>query len=337
MFTLHRPFSRLAPTLLALLAGTAQADAPEPLRSLFAQLPDLPATAQEAAAWVDRPAQRPRQPQLVAMLDGLAVHRRAVDAIAHADDGKRQAQAGAQLQALGQGMAGIGIDFERMQRDPAYAAQMQERLRALAPAQLAALARQMNQPLAQDPRHAAEAMHTANETAAVRTAGDAGHAYTLAQPARLQARMAAWSEANQQAARAASAPLAVRTPQPAIAWDSPACDQPCHARWDAYADEALPLMLARQTEALQLRRAALRRLRAELAPAVETGDRQLAAAQYGAAARSQTYQLRIAGYDAALAGGIRLLADWSVEAARHAAALVHCGRQAVFAPGTVCP
>ncbi len=328
----------LAPLLaLALLAPLHAAEPPAPLQRLLTQLPELPATAQEAAAWVDRSTQRPRQPQLVAVLEGLAAHRRAVDAMAHADDGRRQAQAGAQMQALGQGMAGIGIDFERMQRDPAYATQVQERLRALPPAQMVALAQQMNQPLAQDPRHAAEAVDTAHEPAAVRAAGDAGHAYTLAQPARLQARMAAWSDADQQAVRIARTPIAPRTPRPAIAWDSPACDKPCHARWEAYADEALPLMLARETEALQVRRTALRRLRVELAPAVETGDRQLAAAGYGAAARSQTYQMRIAGYDAALADGIQWLADRSMDAARHAQALVRCGRQAVFAPGTVCP
>ena len=73
-----------------------------------------------------------------------------------------------------------------------------------------------------------------------------------------------------------------------------------------------------------------------MAPEIQSGDRQLAAVQNGAAARSQTYLLRIAAYDAALAGEIRQLADWTAEAARPAAALGHCGQQAVLAPGTVC-
>ena len=325
---------------MALVAAPSSAQAgetPSSLQGLLADLPEPPASVRDAAAWVDKSSGRVVQRQFSALLAALLAHRRAMDAIGHADDGRRQAQAQAQRQDLAQGMAGIGIDPERMQRDPAYARQVQERMRSMPPEQLMAMAQRMNQPMQHDKRLSNEAVQMGDETAGVRAAGDAGDAYVHRQAARTQARQAIWREAEEQAARILGAPLQTRLPKPRTEWDNPGCDTACNARWQAYAEEAFPLLLARENEALRLRRAALQKLRNALTPEVGAGDRLLASAQYGAAAKSQLYLLRIAGYDAALVGEIERLSDWTAEAARHAAALAHCGKQVVLAPGTVCP
>jgi hypothetical protein len=324
---------------MALVAAPMPASAVEPpssLRELLAAVPAPPADVQAAAAWIDKASGQVALPQLTSLLSRLQAHQRALEAIAHADDGRRQAQSAAQRDDLARGMSDIGIDAERMQRDPAYAKQVQERMRTMPPAQLMAIAQRMNQPMQRDARLSNEAAQAADESAAVRAAGDSGEAFSHGQFGRMQARQALWRDADAQAARIVGAPLQTRLSKPHMEWDNPGCDVACDARWKTYAAEVLPLMVARENEALRVRRAALQTLREAMAPEIQSGDRQLAAAQYGAAARSQTYLLRIAAYDATLAGEIRQLADWTAEAAHPAAALAHCGQQAVLAPGTVC-
>src|SRR5262245_17425148 len=87
---------------------------------LFNRLPDPPATAEEAARWVDKSGTLVH-PGLLALKSDIEAHRRAVAAPLQAQVPAQQAQAMQQQADLAKGMANVGIDMQRMQSDPAYA------------------------------------------------------------------------------------------------------------------------------------------------------------------------------------------------------------------------
>ncbi|HET8705120.1 MAG TPA: hypothetical protein VFM46_02365, partial [Pseudomonadales bacterium] len=153
-----------------LLANTAAAaTAPNSLFKLFNSLPDLPASAQEAATWVDQNGAL-TEPHLLALKGELNAHQQALKEIAASYVPQEQAQAQAQLADLNKGMANIGIDMQRMQTDPAYAQSMQERMRHLSPEEMLAMSQQMAQPMNQDKRLTNEAQAQVEDSSAVKTA-----------------------------------------------------------------------------------------------------------------------------------------------------------------------
>jgi hypothetical protein len=247
-----------------------------------------------------------------------------------------QAQSALVVEDLGKSMADVGIDMARMQRDPAYAQHMQERLRKLSPAEAMALSQRMSQPLNQDKRYRNPAQAMAEDSPAIKAAADAGLAYSQAQPARIKAHEVIWREAEEAVERVRRKPLNIAAAKPAMDWENIGCEAPCRAQWEVYAGKALPLMIERDTEILKLRRAAVQRQRAALAEGIKVADGHLVAARYGAAPRSQVHQMNIAGYDGAAVGELKALIDRITDSARSAAAVVHCGKQAVLVPGAVC-
>lgn len=96
-------------------------------------------------------------------------------------------------------------------------------------------------------------------------------------------------------------------PRPRIEFDNPGCDKACAVGWDAYAAKMLPLMIARDTQALKVRRDALLGERQALAPTITQADKTLKAASYGEKALSTTHLRRIVGYDEGMLGEIGLL------------------------------
>jgi hypothetical protein len=157
------------------------------------------------------------------------------------------------------------------------------------------------------------------------------------QVARIQAHAARWKDTEAEVnSKVFASPLKVDVPKPRIEFDNPGCDTTCIAGWDAYAAKMLPLMIARDTQALKIRREALLRERQALAPMITQADKTLKAAAYGETAKSSTHQLRIVGYDEAMLGEIGLLVTKMEEIARTASRTVHCGKQAVQVPGAVC-
>ncbi|HEY0817978.1 MAG TPA: hypothetical protein VGD46_04315 [Rhizobacter sp.] len=317
------------------VSGARAADAPPSIAALFARLPDLPASADEAATWVDRNG-RLLHPGLLALQADIAAHQRAMERIQLDTARQDQAQGAVVAENLGRGLASAGIDMARMQRDPAYAQEVQARMRQMSPQELMALSQQMNAPLNADPRFQNQAQAMVDDAPAVRAAAEAGRAYAEGRPARWQSHQTLWRDADEAAARLREKPLQPGVAKPKPEWENIGCDASCRAAWDTYARALLPLMLARDTDALRVHRAALQRHRAGVAEGIKTADRHLVASQYGAASRSQANRGAIAGYDAAALAEIAFLVERITDSVKRAAVTAHCGPQIVLAPGAVC-
>jgi hypothetical protein len=128
----------------------------------------------------------------------------------------------------------------------------------------------------------------------------------------------------------------VDLPKPRIEFDNPGCDKACETGWQAYAAKMLPLMVARDTQALKVRRDALQRELQALAATIAHADKTLKAAAYGERALSNTHMQQIVGYDQGLLGEIEMLVTKTEEIARTASRTLHCGSQAVTVPMAVC-
>lgn len=319
---------------LGWVAGAGAAPA-QGVAELLSRLPEPPATAQEAARWVDKSGAL-QHPGLLALKADIEAHKRAGEAILQAALPAQRAQAMQQQADLAKGMANIGIDMNRMQNDPAYAQAVQARMKSMPPDQLMALSRAMAQPMNDNPNRRNAAADMANDAPAIKTAAEAGFEYSNQQVARVQAHHARWQaiEADVKAQLFAT-PLKVDVPKPRIEYDNPGCDRACSAAWDAYAAKMVPLMIARDTQALKHRRDALQRERHALAPTMAQADKTLKAAQYGEKALSSAHMQRIVGYDAGMLGEIELLVNKTEEIVRTASRSVHCGKQAVQVPGAV--
>jgi hypothetical protein len=320
---------------LLMSGAVGAAELPVSLQALLQRVPDLPASAQEAARWTDGPG-RIVEPRLVALKSDLAAHQRWVEKLAAplAQSARQQGQA--QVEDIGKGLADAGIDMQRMQRDPAYAQQVQARMRSMSPQQLMALSQQMSRPMNQDSRLTNEAAVQASESPAVREAAAVGAAYSSEQTARWQTSLASWQRADEAVARINARKLKVSAPKPAIEFDNIGCNSACQGQWHAYAAQMLPLMIARETEILQVRAAALRDLRAAMAPGIGRADSLLTAAGYGATARSSLFRQQIGGYDASVVGDLQLFITRIEESTEQAAHVVRCGERAVLVPLAVC-
>ncbi|MGY4830945.1 hypothetical protein ACVNIS_20400 [Sphaerotilaceae bacterium SBD11-9] len=325
--------------LAALLGWVAEAPAaaPQPVSvgALFNRIPELPATAEEAATWVDKSGQLVH-PGLLALNADIQAHQRFIEQIQRELGERHMAQSNVVMENMNKGMADAGIDMARMQSDPAYAQQVQERMRKMSPQELMALSQKMNQPLNQDKRYQNQAKAMADDPPAVRAAAETGEAYAQAQLARMNAQQALWRDADAAVAKVLKTPLKAAAPKPAMAWDNIGCDAGCRAQWDTYASQMLPLMVARDTEVLRIRRAAVQRQRASVADGLKTADQHLLATQYGALSQSQVNQGRLVTYDGAALGELQALITRITDSARSAAVVVHCGKQVVLVPGAVC-
>jgi len=329
-----RHLSAAAACLLGALA--AHAAPSSSLLDLFNRLPEPPATAEEAARWVDKGGALVH-PALLALKADIEAHRKAVAAPLQAQAPAQQAQAMQQQADLAKGMANVGIDMQRMQSDPVYAKDVQARMRTMTPEQLMAMSKAMSQPMNQNPNRKNEAQAMADDAPPIKVAAKAGFEYGNQQVGRIQAHGARWKETEAEVSgKVFGAPLKLDMPKPRIEFDNPGCDKACDAAWQAYAARMLPLMVARDTQALQMRRDALLRERQAVAPVVTQADKTLKAAGYGEKALSSTHQLRIAGYDEGMLGEINLLVTKTEEIARLASRTVHCGTQAVTVPQAVC-
>jgi hypothetical protein len=319
-----------------LVAQNARADGPPPsIAGMFQRVPDLPLTAQEAATWVDKSGQLVH-PGLLALKADLAAHQRYIEGLQLKAAEGNVAQGTIATENLVKGMADVGIDMARMQRDPAYAREVQERMKKMSPQELMAMSQKMNQPLNQDPRYRNQAKAMVEDTPANRSAADTGQAYAHGQIARMEAAHAAWRDTEAAAERIRRQPLKAPLPKPAMEWENIGCDAGCRSQWDAYAAKMLPLMIARDTDVLRVQRAAVQRQKALVAADLKTADRLLVAAQYGAQSVSQANQGSIVAYDGAALAEIGFLVERITDSVRRAAVVTHCGPQIVLAPGAVC-
>jgi hypothetical protein len=306
------------------------------LADLLGRLPEPPTTAEEAARWVDKSGALQHH-GLIALKAEVEVHRRATQSILQAAVPAQQSQAAMQQADLAKGMANAGIDMQRMQSDPSYAQAVQARMKSMTPEQLMAMSRTMAQPMNQNPNLRNAAKDMADDAPAIKLAADAGFEYSNQQVARIQAHHARWQATEADVKRHVFAtPLKVDMAKPRMEFDNPGCDKACQGAWEAYAAKVVPLMIARDTDALKLRRDALHKERQALAPTLAQADKTIKAAQYGEKALSHTHTQRIVGYDEGLIGEIGLMITKTEEIARSASRSVHCGKQAVQVPGAVC-
>ena len=322
---------------LSMLGATcALATPPTGVLELFNRLPDAPATAEEAARWIDKDGQLVHPP-LLALKTDIEVHRRALAAPLQAQAPAALVQAKMQTDDLAKGMANVGIDMARMQNDPAYAKEVQARMKSMSPEQLMAMSKAMSQPMNQNPHRRNEAEDMADDAPAVKAAAAAAFEYSQQQVARIQAHGARWQATEAEVRSTVFAtPLKVDVAKPRIEFDNPGCDKACDAGWQAYAAKMLPLMIARDTQALKVRRDALQRQRQALAPVIAQADKALKAAAYGERALSSAHMQQIAGYDSGMLGEIEMLITKTEEISRTASRTVHCGPQSVTVPMAVC-
>lgn len=303
--------------------------------ALFNRIPDLPTTAQEAARWVDKQGHLVH-PGLLALRADIQSHQQSMERLGVVAGERGRAQATAQIDDLGKGMAEVGIDMARLQRDPAYAQQVQARLRTLSPQEAMALSQRMAMPMNRDPRVQNAAQAVVEDAPAVRAAADAGETYSQAQMARMNAHQAIWREAEAAADVIRRRPLNITAPKPAMDWENIGCETPCRAQWETYASQALPLMIERDSQILQAHRAAVQRQRAALADGIKRADAHLLATRYGAASVSPVHQQKIAGYDGQAIGELTALIARISDSVRSASVVVNCGKQAVLVPGAMC-
>ena len=328
---------RLFLALLPCFTAAALAQPTTTLTQLLEALPAPPAQAEAAARWLD-PQGRLQHPGMLALQQAIDAHKQAMARLGSQNANTAQAQAGYATQDLMQGIGDAGIDVPRMQADPAYAAQVQERLSRMTPAEQMALAQRMAAPINRDRRVANPAQAMASDPPAAKAAYEAGQAYTQAQARtqRLTQKLALWKEADAAVQQLLARRLEPGLPRPAMAADNIGCEAACQAQWEAYAARMLPLMVARDTQVLQLRAAALQRHRAALAAELQAVDRHMAATRFGSQSHSGVHREQILAYDLTAVGEVEFLRDRLADAVRSASQVVNCGRQVVLFPGTVC-
>jgi hypothetical protein len=320
----------------AAIATPAQAaNQPGSLLALFERIPDAPDSAAEAARWIDKDG-RLIHPGLLALQADLRAQQQAIEAQMRQAAARDRAQGAVMIEDMHKGMADVGIDMGRMQKDPAYAKEVQERMRRMSPQEMVAMSQRMSQPLNQDPRFQNAARAKAEDAEPVRAAAEAGSAYQHSFAQRANTRDAAWRDAELEVRRILKEPLQVPASKPAMEWENIGCDASCRAQWDSYAAAALPLMIARDTAVLRQRRIALQRLREALAEGIRTADQHLQAAHWGKDAKSSENRLAIQAYNSTAVGEMTQLLDRIVSSARTAASTTHCGKQIVLVPRAVC-
>ncbi len=225
-----------------------------------------------------------------------------------------------------QGMADVAIDVERMKRDPVYAKEIQQKVQKMSPQEQMAFSKKLMEPQNQAAQQDVQAM--TQETPAVQAAVDAVTNWPQQQMARASANAAIAREMDQLAQRAVQKPFPIQ--RPSMDYDSIACDDYCQGQWKVYGEKLWPLVLARETDILLGRRAALQRDRENLLGVIQEGNQHLMATQYGAAARSESNRVSIVGYHQGLLGEVDRLIDQTETAAKRAAFVVNGGVEKFF-------
>lgn len=274
---------RIARTLLAAACLVQAAVTPVTAQQmpavldLFNALPEPPATAEAAASWFDangavvQPALADAKAKVALLEKGLEARR--LDAHVQA-----AAQSQRTVTGLSQGMATAGFDVGRMQRDPAYAAQVQATMKSMSPQQLMELSMRMSSNATSAAANDARAASSDNDAA--RAAAEAAIRYTTNQSDRIAARASVWTTSDATVARLTSSPPPVSMKKPAQQ-DGEGCDAPCLAALRAYSAAVRRELVARDTRILQARRGDFDKARAAAAPIVREAGLHLQATRYG--------------------------------------------------------
>ena len=289
---------------------------------MFKRLPEPPSTAADAAKWYDKDG-NPIQPAMRSVLADLEAHKNSTKAMQDSAQAKTSAQ---QAGNLTNTMAGYGIDMTRM-NDPAYVKQVQDRMKQMSPQEMMAMSMKMAQPSMARP---------VQETPQVVAAAAASSAYQQKMQERLQTHMKTWSDVDAAVNKitAQGYPAAILAQKLRVESDCIGDDGSCVAQWTAYANKLLPLMIARDNEILQIRRAAYLRARDAMSGTVQESNTHLVATQYGATAQGDQNKMSILGYDQLVVSELEQVVDKMEEAVHRAAIATNCGITAVTEPIT---
>jgi hypothetical protein len=290
----------LATGLMLASAATAQ----QSLQNLHARVPAPPVTAAAASAWLVNPA-------LVALRQQIKDQRKFVEGLG------REAGAAAQPTAA---QTGGSIDFQRAARDPEYAEQVRARIAAMSPEEQRKIAMQFSQANSQSALKDAQAM--AAESEAVTTAAAHYPDYHVKQMTAhgIEVQQAAVDNIRQRVS-ARELEITDRTIRALKCSDGEgscsAADQAAdkatlRAGFDqiiAEYDKVLPV-IAQQVEAARKSRLV----------DIIAAERDLASAQYGRAAQSNTNRQLLVAYHNAVLMEVEQLLALSEDSAKWAAA-----------------
>jgi len=287
-------------TLLALLSLSATCYAQESLQAMYARVPAPPANSAAAAAWLKSPAVTQLQAQIKAQRAGIE---------------KTMAAATAAQQP-----AGGPEDFARAASDPKYAAELKAKIARMTPAEQMAFAQRMSAATSANALRDVKAM--ANDPPAVGTAVDNYLAYQgrnmslsdlMAASQKITAIRDRVGKREMEISSAAAKKLQCSDGEggcPSAAAEA-ADKATLHAAWTqviAEYDRALP-EISKQFAAVRQARSA----------DIATGQRDMAATQYGAAAQSPTNRQQLATYHGALLTEVEQLLQTSIDTAEWAA------------------
>jgi hypothetical protein len=306
-----------------LLVGSAQAADPKSLLELLSHVPDPPTTAQEAGSWFAKETSSSSGMTLMKLVQSKLI---AVKADIESSKKASETMLNSAGEALSgeparQGMENSGIDVARMQKDPAYQREMEKKIQKLPMQEQMALMKQLMAPQMQMMQQ--DAMAGTQESSAVQAAVEAakmaqadGNSWYIGRQAEVEKEL---GEVNQIMGKA---PMPGEMPK--IPWDEIACNASCDKQWQAYAEKAWPVMLTRETERLQARRAILQRFKSELVERLQD-DKLVVAAQFGKGARSQMNRSTIGMHYLTKLDYIRDYADVVERTTKDSAAMVHRG------------
>jgi hypothetical protein len=305
--------------------AVAAAQQPTPLPQLFNRIPKAPATSQEADKLVDWNS---RSVAGIAALEGdLNAHDAAAAKIVEAANARINARVGIPTTAeqYAKGGAAAGIDMDRMQKDPAYAKEMQVKMKAMSPSELMAMATAMRQGMGM---RATVAVYDPPD---VKAAAEAGRALQNPgmRPAFTVASERRWADVAKRVAAidAKFAPQFLKRPMcDGEGGGGPVC-KAAEARWLAALPQQTQLMFTHDAEVLQVELAALGQERAALAEEVRTTDQHMLASQYGAASQEPGNPINILTLDAAATSHIGAMAKRFADIVMRHGEIAHCGQK----------
>jgi hypothetical protein len=246
-------------------------------------------------------------------------------------DAKIRERMGATTENVAKGAAAAtGMDMERMKNDPAYAREMQAKMKAMSPAELMAMGAAMQRSMVAGA--GAGGRVAVFDPPAVKAAAEAGRPLMLpdAEAARAAANKQRWDAVARKVAAIDEKYAGLRGKYPPKVY----CDgeggggDACKAASASYlaaVPQLMQLQTARDAEVLAVEVPALEEERRALAEEVRTADQHLQAAQYGAASQEIGNPTPIGFLDISAVRHITELAAKFEDIVKRAAFATHCG------------
>jgi hypothetical protein len=312
-------------------AAMATAQQPTSLPVLLNRIPNLPATPKEADKMVNViEGEYLKIPAIEALKADLKAHEAAVTKIWGDADAKIRERMGAAPENVAKGVAATGIDMERMKKDPAYAKEMQAKMKAMSPQELMAMSMAMQKGMGMKATVAVYDPPVVQEAAAAgRRNNDEFAAWTTATKRR-------WDAVARKVTAIEEKYAVLRgklPPRPACGDGEGGGGPECHAaqaRYDAAIPQIMKLLVARDAEVLAVETPALEEQRAAVAEEVRAADQHLQAAKYGALSQELGNPMQIGGLDAAAVRRITELADKFESIVQRATFTTRCGNKATL-------